>query len=59
MEQTKYLKSPLCLDTTKLYDILSPIVEVMFALLDFTIVSPTRARIRASAVLRFLLHRFT
>ena len=39
---------------TKLYDILSPIVEVMFALLDFTIVSPTRARIRASAVFRFL-----
>ena len=39
---------------TKLYDILSPIVEVMFALLDFTIGSPTRARIRASAVFRFL-----
>ena len=39
---------------SKLYDILSPIVEVMFALLDFTIGSPTRARIRASAVFRFL-----
>ena len=38
---------------TKLYDILSPIVEVMFALLDFTIGSPTRARIRASAVFSF------
>ena len=39
---------------TKLYDVLSPIVEVMFALLDFTIGSPTRARIRASALFRFL-----
>ena len=47
---------------TKLYDILSPIVEVMFALLDFTIGSPTCARIRASAVFRFLpspLHHTT
>ena len=46
----KILKIPLGLDAGKLYDILSPIVEVMFVLLDFTIGSPTRARIRASAV---------